>query len=427
MGFVLPTLVTSLEPVTFEIGEGHDMTSKLRKARIGVIAVALAMATGGTASAVSVNDEPKPPSKAAPDDMDGDGLPDDWEENGYDADGDGTIDVDLPAMGARKDHKDIFVEMDYMPAQKPGRAELDRIVQIFRDGPVSNPDGNSGINLHLDGGPGIGGNYDLGGGNEVGQQQHTGQNDVQALRQANFDSKRSTIFRYMVWADNQSLTPAGNVTCSSGLAWGFSTFEVTLGPAGGSCYDPNDAGYEDKKVGTFVHELGHTLGLQHGGMDEVNNKPNYLSVMNYSYQLDGVIREDNSRYFGYSAVVPYPLDENSLHEPAGLGASAAGWRAVYYCGNNVQTTAFSAKENVDWNCDGSYNVGVRTSVNNEPPTGTRFETLRGQNDWERLVYRVGGSNRQLDARERAAMKPVQELTAQEWERRQAQLRAVAPR
>ena len=27
-----------------------------------------------------------------------------------------------------------------------------------------------------------------------------------------------------------------------------------------------------------MHELGHTLGLAHGGADDVNRKPNYLGV-----------------------------------------------------------------------------------------------------------------------------------------------------
>ena len=39
----------------------------------------------------------------------------------------------------------------------------------------------------------------------------------------------------------------------------------------------------------FMHELGHNLGLRHGGTDAcVNQKPNYISVMNYSYLLNGI-------------------------------------------------------------------------------------------------------------------------------------------
>ncbi|WP_432924099.1 hypothetical protein ACQPZZ_28530 [Microbispora sp. CA-135349] len=39
---------------------------------------------------------------------------------------------------------------------------------------------------------------------------------------------------------------------------------------------------------SFVHELGHALGLAHGGHDHVNYKPNYLSVMNYAYSSIGI-------------------------------------------------------------------------------------------------------------------------------------------
>ena len=37
---------------------------------------------------------------------------------------------------------------------------------------------------------------------------------------------------------------------------------------------------------SLMHELGHTLGLVHGGnqsLNDLNYKPNYLSVMNYLY------------------------------------------------------------------------------------------------------------------------------------------------
>src|SRR5262249_33646707 len=47
--------------------------------------------------------------------------------------------------------------------------------------------------------------------------------------------------------------------------------------------------------GTFMHELGHNFGLEHGGVlmqfgrlspeAGLNYKPNYISVMNYAYQF----------------------------------------------------------------------------------------------------------------------------------------------
>lgn len=38
-----------------------------------------------------------------------------------------------------------------------------------------------------------------------------------------------------------------------------------------------------------MHELGHNLGLKHGGADLcINYKPHYLSIMNYTYQANGI-------------------------------------------------------------------------------------------------------------------------------------------
>ena len=34
-----------------------------------------------------------------------------------------------------------------------------------------------------------------------------------------------------------------------------------------------------------MHELGHTLGLRHGGHDDVNYKPNYHSVHELSLAI----------------------------------------------------------------------------------------------------------------------------------------------
>jgi hypothetical protein len=44
-----------------------------------------------------------------------------------------------------------------------------------------------------------------------------------------------------------------------------------------------------KETGTFMHELGHNLNLVHGG-DLGGRRPNYMSVMNYSYAYSGISR-----------------------------------------------------------------------------------------------------------------------------------------
>src|SRR5262249_44094482 len=78
--------------------------------------------------------------------------------------------------------------------------------------------------------------------------------------------------------------------------WGFvpgSDFVVALGNQseqttknacgwGAYSWDLREC-YGEYQAAVFMHELGHSLGLDHGGTDDVNNKPNYLSIMNYSY------------------------------------------------------------------------------------------------------------------------------------------------
>jgi hypothetical protein len=97
-------------------------------------------------------------------DADGDALWDDWETFGIDADADGLIDLDLPALGADPQKKDLFLEIDYMDcavaggdcasgdthSHRPLGDAIDAVVAAFANAPVSNPDGSTGIALHID-------------------------------------------------------------------------------------------------------------------------------------------------------------------------------------------------------------------------------------------------------------------------------------
>jgi hypothetical protein len=90
--------------------------------------------------------------------------------------------------------------------------------------------------------------------------------------------------------------------------------------------DPDDWTNPNAQIGTFIHELGHNLGLYHGGWDRnVDDyherfKWNQLSSMNYRYQLSGVPidPEDLSRGFThtYSEGIDTTITESQLNAHA---------------------------------------------------------------------------------------------------------------
>ena len=287
-------------------------------------------------------------------DTDGDALPDVWETTGYDYDGDGRVDWDLAALGASPDHKDVFVEIDWMepadashthaPREEDGDGVLTRAVQMFARAPVENPDGTTGINLHLEVGNAmpeitplgarIGSSYDW--------------TAFEQLKDQNFEPSKRAIWHYVIFAHHY----AG--TTSSGISRGIpaSDLLVTLGSF------TNRVGTVDEQTGTFVHELGHNLGLTHGGIGHVNFKPNYLSVMNYLYQMTGLRRapdEDPANAvwgdFDYSRWDAPALDEAALDEPAGLGEGYERYAAIHSCACGQLRSEFPASGAIDWDCD----------------------------------------------------------------------------
>lgn len=317
-------------------------------------------------------------------DTDGDALRDGWEANGYDATGDGVPDIALP--GASVVHKDVFVEMDYMGAQTtcpchlPLAADLDRIRAVFAGAPVGNPDGRPGIALHLDAGPARGPTYDLGGGNLVPYDADLAPvaTEFTAIKAKHFDPRRAPLYHYAVWAHRQD----GGLTAGTSFGTPGDSFVVTLGGwvLGGS---------SDAKVGSFVHELGHNFGLRHGGSDDTEAKPNYLSVMNPWFAQTGVPRTSGVPYFGYAIVRPPNLVESALAEGTGIASSAvAAYRTKWYCPNGtVRTSAGTAYGPLDWNCDGT--VGGVVSVNVTGPKSPALTTLVARGDWVTLAYGGG--------------------------------------
>ena len=238
-------------------------------------------------------------------DSDGDGLADVWEDEGI-TDCDGVMLLNLPQFGADPEHKDLFVEIDWTQGREPNRREMQTLKESFSFAPVGaggvdNPDGDRGINLWLDTGGLVNSagdlvGDDLGGGSEIpagdipdpggefipplwevgdllpysADLDGNGLTDFYEVKQKHFDLIRTGIFRYVIMAPARSE-------------------EDHTYPGGQAETGGDDLVIFMPGPGLLMHELGHNLSLSHGGNEELNCKPNYVSVMNY-FLVSGIPR-----------------------------------------------------------------------------------------------------------------------------------------
>lgn len=123
-------------------------------------------------------------------------------------------------------------------------------------------------------------------------------------------------------------TPKGNDKCewfSPERIGYFHAGRLDLGSGLGNippqlpCFDSDNSAYE------FSHELGHTLGLRHGGKDDMNCKPDYLSIMNYAFPY---YYSSGGSPFSRGTLLPLALNPTQMNEVAGLGTTDPSKLAV---------------------------------------------------------------------------------------------------
>lgn len=320
-------------------------------------------------------------------DSDDDGLLDDWEINGYDADNDGTIDVDLPALGADPLRKDLFIEVDWMTGLEPNPNLWGNIEDTFATAPVLNSDGTSGISIHMDHGSGTGGGggpipwtnfirYD----DFIPPEHQPGQcldpptyTNFYTAKSNHFDPKRLRIFRYAIFAYDHGHTPG-----RSGRAediWS-NDFFVSLGFS--SVWD--DEAYQ---TGTFLHELGHTLNLRHGGDENNNSKDNYNSVMNYGNE--GTNNASPSSFGG--------IDINcNLNDVDGVYSFSQGQRKDLDENHLNETIGVCDNVPYDFNGNGSLESDLAFNVDN---VGA-LEVIEDHADWANIELKFTGPDSNWD-------------------------------
>ena len=154
----------------------------------------------------------------------------------------------------------------------------------------------------------------------------------------NFDRNRKDIFRYALFAHAVGL-PRADVDDLGTAIDERHTPKNTSGiadPPGGDLmvtlgFWDNFVGSDFIQASTLLHELGHTIGLRHGGPPKIVNgavtlqancRPNYQSVMNYLFQIRGLVTADGVPVVAFSKQALGVLDEHKLSETAGMGQFA---------------------------------------------------------------------------------------------------------
>ena len=294
-------------------------------------------------------------------DTDDDGLIDDWETHGVAYRDSGGVLQRIPLPGADPMRKDVFIEMDSMTGQFLPANSLLRVIQAFDDAPVDNPgSADDGIALHIIPDETID-NIPFWSANTGNMPGGIFETDFADVRAAHFGpagenaaspgggdplrvAARAKAFRYLIigdqggWGSGQNgltdAAPGANAVVFAGVPLddvpqGISSFQYR----------------EDAFAGILMHEIGHMLGLKHGGHDSVNGKPNYPSVMNYmrmaplgpqigpwdlDYSREGLI-DPADPIRGFKV-----LDENFLSESQGISTPSGYYatRNAYYSGHD---------------------------------------------------------------------------------------------
>jgi hypothetical protein len=330
-------------------------------------------------------------------DTDGDALADAWEmpTGSIDFNEDGKYDLKLsevdPNHAPKPNHKDIYVEVDAIVGHAPLAVALSAVVDKFAEAPndlVHNPDGEPGITLHA--GPVDDGYIPVPSGqwtwnafeetkpNWFGTyNERTGGNAAQTL------AAKRLFCHYCIGAptyyDSQGAWGGASDLLGNDFTVHFEDWE----------------GAEMQAAG-FMHELGHNLGLGHGGRDPLtgksdpdNFKPNYHSIMNYTwayrYNHDLAPGFSDSWSLDYSRQPLPDLNEKHLNEVDGIGGDPAKSVAI---GKFTSYSKAPVPHIVpEWGAADYNNLnGLEADLSYDLNQDGDKTTLHGREDWSQLVY-----------------------------------------
>jgi len=226
-------------------------------------------------------------------------------------------------------------------------------------------------------------------------QQIIGWTDMNEAKNKYFSKERYPIFHYCV-----SVHDIGGVSESVvGISRDVPASDFVV-----DNYDEKSSSYQNYIWATFMHELGHNLGLRHGGFEDDNYKPNYLSIMNYRYDTGIYVQQKTSEGTKYYPYLVYSyfksgevidLNENEIIETQGLGETLKKYNILVYhyiCNekNKMELDYFSTStsKGIDFNKNSEYeSEPYRIELNDL--CNPNYKILKSQNDWENLKFNVG--------------------------------------
>ena len=350
--------------------------------------------------------------------------------------------VNLPAMGANPNRKDIFVQIDWMHGTGDGTGGIngsgahDHIPKLDALSAVAGSFSNQGIQLHFD----VGSNYQAGcnnapcnfivpaayaqGGSDLDETSlvcrdtaaHTcdyhqpfpvlsfefgfaSVKDGNHLMNvpSHFTQNRKDIFHYALFAhalggpfdlnghpvDPNTGQPSAVPKSYSGLAHRpGGGFMVTLGLWRSDISANDQVGSVQVQAGTLMHELGHNLGLSHAGLStKPNCMPDYPSVMNYLYQTRGLTDGAGVEHVDYSYGNLLGLNENSLSLATSLGP-AQRYRTRYYGPLGPASPSGAVSQ---LHCDGTAITNGAIMARSESPNVGSTDWGNGTVNWNNVA------------------------------------------
>jgi len=345
--------------------------------------------------------------------------------------------------------KDIYVELDWMTGQDASSQAIQDVVKAFD---------KRGIALHIQ----LGENPSTSGTGDIGKHYC----DIQPITLRNIGSsgaacsKTTTNYQSYPWLkqnffgtiderngvttfcpSNQIPTNAGTVSNANSfncLTAKRQVFHYTMlvnyqsaniGSPGWSEILGNDfivslgnftngVGNIDEQEASIMHEFGHNFGLHHGGLPpptgveaDDNCKPNYLSVMSYTYEfrktadtcrpldysdnaLANLNEANTSPTLSDSNIGSYSYPTDNPHPPDNPGqvCPTSGPRPIWWSSPSGVKSDF-AGNTIDWNQASPPPTTYSQNLNNLPSIGCGNPTLsmlNGFNDWNYITN--GDSN-----------------------------------